>query len=117
MDVSSCVFGLFRGSFLQSFLDPRKQQKTFEKVCRPRFIALLLRVPCTPVLQTTASVMPERSKPPNLALKRNAKSHVSLQPVIWHYVLRRDLEVLNSPALRWLWFGAQECTAPEGEGR
>ena len=37
--------------------------------------------------------------------------------VIWHYVLRRDLEVLNSPALRWLWFGAQECTAPEGEGR
>ena len=36
--------------------------------------------------------------------------------VILHYVLRRDLEVLNSPALRWLWFGAQECTAPEGEG-
>ena len=84
---------------------------------KQRFISLLLRVPCTPVPQTTASVMPESSKPPNLALKRNAKSHVSLQPVIWHYVLRRYLEVLNSPALRWLWFGAQECTAPEGEGR
>ena len=52
----------------------KHMQKTFGKVCRPRFIALLLRVPCTPVLQTTASVMPERSKPPNLALKRNAKS-------------------------------------------
>ena len=37
--------------------------------------------------------------------------------VIWHYVLRRDLEVLNAPALHWLWFGAQECTALEGEGR
>ena len=43
-------------------------------MCRPRFISLLLRVPCTCVIQTTASVMPERSKPPNLALKRNAKS-------------------------------------------
>ena len=25
--------------------------------------------------------------------------------VIWHYVLRRDLEVLNAPALHWLRFG------------
>ena len=36
--------------------------------------------------------------------------------VIWHYAFRRDLEVLNAPALHWLWFGAQEATAPEGEG-
>ena len=86
-------------------------------MCNPRFTALLLRVPRTCVLQTTASVMPERSKPPNLALKRSAKSPVVKKNVIWHYVLRRDLEVLNAPALHWLWFGAQECTAPEGEGR
>ena len=46
-------------------------------MCKPCFNALLLRVPCTRVLQTTASVIPERSKPPNLALKRNAKSPVS----------------------------------------
>ena len=36
--------------------------------------------------------------------------------VIWHYVLRRDLGVLNAPALRWLWFGGHKCAAPEGEG-
>ena len=53
---------------------PAVDQKTFGKMFRPRFISLLLRVPCTCVIQTTASVMPERSKPPNLALKRNAKS-------------------------------------------
>jgi len=37
--------------------------------------------------------------------------------MIWHYVFRRVLEDLNAPALHWLWFGAQECTALEGEGR
>ena len=36
--------------------------------------------------------------------------------VIWHYVLRRDLGVLNAPALRWLWFGGHKCAALEGEG-
>ena len=36
--------------------------------------------------------------------------------VIWYYVLMRDLQVLNSPALRWLWFGAQKRMAPEKEG-
>jgi len=58
-------------------LPPKKHQKNVGNLCHPRFIALLLRVPCTPVLQTTASVMPERSKPPNLALKRSSKSLVS----------------------------------------
>ena len=48
-------------------------------MCNPRFRTLLPAVPWLPVLQTIASVMPERSGPPNLALKRNAKSHVSLQ--------------------------------------
>jgi hypothetical protein len=28
-----------------------------------------------------------------------------IRKVIWHYVLRRDLEVLSAPALLWLWFG------------
>ena len=46
-------------------------------MCHPRFTALLLRVPCTCDLQTTASVMPERSNTPNLALKRSAKSQFS----------------------------------------
>ena len=46
-------------------------------MCDTRFAVLLLRVPCTCVLQTTASVMPECSGPPNLALKRNAKSPFS----------------------------------------
>ena len=36
--------------------------------------------------------------------------------VIWHYVFRRDLGVRGAPALRWLWFGAQETTALQGEG-
>ena len=36
--------------------------------------------------------------------------------VIWNYVLRRDLVVLDAAALRWLWFGRHECTALEGEG-
>ena len=46
-------------------------------ICKLRVTALLLRVPRISVIQTTAGVMPERSKPPNLALKRNAKSPVS----------------------------------------
>ncbi len=64
-------------TFFSPFFSPKSIKKTIGKVCRPRFIALLLRVPCTPVLQTTASVMPERSKPPNLAWKRNSKSPFS----------------------------------------
>ena len=36
--------------------------------------------------------------------------------VIWHYVFRRDLGVRSAPALHWLWFGAQEATALQGEG-
>ena len=36
--------------------------------------------------------------------------------VIWHYVLRRDLGVLNAPALRRLWFQRRQCAAPEREG-
>ena len=36
--------------------------------------------------------------------------------VIWHYVFRRDLGVRSAPALHWLWFGAQEATAQQGEG-
>ena len=46
-------------------------------MCKPRFTTLLLRELHVRVIQTTASVMPERSKPPNLALKRSSKSLVS----------------------------------------
>ena len=53
---------------------PTTIKKTVGNMFKQRFISLLLRVPCTPVPQTTASVMPESSKPPNLALKRNATS-------------------------------------------
>ena len=36
--------------------------------------------------------------------------------VIWHYVLRRDLEVLNAPALRRLSFRGHEAAALQREG-
>ena len=55
----------------------QKNIKNVANTCNPRFMALLPRVPCTCVLQITASVMPEGSDLPTLALKRNAKSPVS----------------------------------------
>ena len=66
-------------------------------MCKKCFIALLLRVPCTHVLQTTASVMPERSTPPNLALKRSAKSHFS--QLLYIYARKTQHFVIN-PALK-----------------
>ena len=46
-------------------------------MCNPRLGALLAAVPRLRVLEMTASVMPERSEPPNLALKRYARAAVS----------------------------------------
>ena len=82
-------------------LPPKKHPKNVWNLCHPRFIALLLRVPCTPVLQTTASVMPERSKPPNLALKRNATalvspmSHIFKRKSMFFYVDRSTTTMPN----------------------
>ena len=52
---------------------PKTTDKKLEKVCKLCFIALLPRVPCILVLQTTASVMPESKTLSNLAIKRSAK--------------------------------------------
>ena len=46
-------------------------------MCNPRLGALLAAVPRLRVSEMTASVMPERSEPPNLALKRNASAALS----------------------------------------
>ena len=55
----------------------KKHQKTNSKMCKPHFAALLLRGPRTVVIETTAGVMPERRKPPNLALKHPSKTSFS----------------------------------------
>ena len=57
-----------------AFWRPKTDQNSFGKMCKTHFTGLLAAVPCIRVLQTTAGVMPERSKPPNLASKCNAKS-------------------------------------------
>ena len=46
-------------------------------MCNPRLGALLAAVPRLRVSEMTASVMPERSEPPNLALKCNASAAFS----------------------------------------
>jgi hypothetical protein len=52
----------------------KNDQKSIGKMCKSDFTGLLARVPRIRVIQTIAGVMPERSKCPNLALKRSSKS-------------------------------------------
>ena len=47
-------------------------------MCKTHFTGLLAAVPCIRVLQTTAGVMPEHWRSPNLALNTSSKSSFSL---------------------------------------
>ena len=55
---------------------PKNDHKSVGKVYNPHFGALLAAVPRLRVFEMTASVMPERSEPPNLASNRNARAAV-----------------------------------------
>ena len=61
-----------------AFWRPKTDQNSFGKMCKTHFMGLLAAVPCIRVLQTTAGVMPEHWRSPNLALNANSKSSFSL---------------------------------------
>ena len=59
------------------FWRPKTDQNSFGKMCKTHFTGLLAAVPCIRVLQTTAGVMPEHWRSPNLALNTSSKSSFS----------------------------------------
>ena len=61
-----------------AFWRPKTDQNSFGKMCKTHFTGLLAAVPCIRVLQTTAGVMPEHWRSPNLALNTSSKSSFSL---------------------------------------
>ena len=60
-----------------AFWRPKTDQNSFGKMCKTHFTGLLAAVPCIRVLQTTAGVMPEHWRSPNLALNANSESSFS----------------------------------------